>query len=81
MTLNSRGYNLATSSKSTDPETSSLRPTGISIFKAARPLYGATRSRLTLHMPSQPIALDAGGVRSISRRGQNLRLGPALNWP
>src|SRR5450755_290310 len=43
--------------------------------EAARPLHGATRSRLTLHMPSQPIALDAGGVRSISRRGQNLRFG------
>jgi len=27
-------------------------------------------------MRSQPIALDAGGVRSISRRGQNLRFGP-----
>jgi hypothetical protein len=40
------------------------------------PLYGANRSRFTLHMPSQPIAFDAGGVRSISRRGQNLRLGP-----
>src|ERR1700733_8375839 len=54
----------------------SLRSTGISIFKAARPFHGATRSRLTLHMPPQPIALEAGGVRSISRRGQNLRLGP-----
>ena len=54
----------------------SLRSTGISIFKAARPFHGATRSRLTLHMPSQPIALDAGGVRSISRRGQKLRFGP-----
>src|SRR5258707_3621970 len=44
--------------------------------ETARPFHGATRSRLTLHMPLQPMALDAGGVRSTSRRGQNLRFGP-----
>ena len=39
-------------------------------------VHCTTRSRLTLHMPLQPIALDAGGVRSTSRRGQNRRFGP-----